>query len=167
MEIVSILAILIMAVGLTLTVIFLIGYLIRRRKVRLKNAAISFATVLLSLGLLIIEEELFFSYNFENKKEVLVASREAQIDGILLKLYEDSTFEIGGFREVQSAGNFELRSDTLYIIQSSGQNKYMSKKSFIMEKGYLREIEDTGIGFLEVHMNRLKDQDTLLKKQID
>ena len=81
-----------MAVGLILTVIFLIGYLIRRRKERLKNAAISFATALLSLGLLRIAEELFFSYNFEDKKEVLVASREAQIDGILLKLYEDNTF---------------------------------------------------------------------------
>ncbi|TPE42443.1 hypothetical protein [Pontibacter mangrovi] len=158
MEIASIIAVLIMAVCLLLTVVFLVGYLIKRRKARLRNAAISFATAVLSLGLLLVVEELFFSYNFRNKEEVLVASREAPIGGILLKLYEDNTFEIGGFREVKSSGTYELKSDTLFIIatDSPKQSGYITQTSFIIRKGYLEEVEDTGIGFLEVHVNKLK-----------
>jgi len=154
MEIASIIVILIMAVGLILTVIFLLSYLIKRRKARLRNAAISFASVLLSLSLLIVVEELFFSYNFEKKEEVLVASREAPIGGIVLKLYEDRTFEIGGFREVKSAGTYELKSDTLFI--TAKQNGYFTHTSFIIKKGYLEEVESTGIGFLEIHENKLR-----------
>ncbi|WP_347159361.1 hypothetical protein [Pontibacter chitinilyticus] len=158
MEIASIIVVLIMAVGLILTVIYLLGYLIKRRKARLRNAAISFATAALSLFLLIVAEELFFSYNFKNKEEVLVASREAPIGGILLKLYEDSTFEIGVLREVKSAGTYVLKSDTLFIIptDNSKQNGYTTQTSFIIKEGYLEEIEDTGIGFLEIHENKLK-----------
>lgn len=158
MEIASIIAILIMAVGLILTVIFLLSYLIKRSKGKLKKAAISFASAALSLILLIVVEELFFSYNFKNKEEVLVASREAQIGGILLKLYADSTFEIGGFREVKSSGTYELKSDTLLITatDSPKQNGYITQTSFIIRKGYLEEVEDSGIGFLEVHVNKLK-----------
>jgi len=88
----------------------------------------------------------------------LVASREAQIGGILLKLYADSTFEIGGFREVKSSGTYELKSDTLLITatDSPKQNGYITQTSFIIRKGYLEEVEDSGIGFLEVHVNKLK-----------
>jgi hypothetical protein len=158
MEIASIVVILIMAVGLILTVIFLIGYLIKKRKARLRNAAISFATVALSLLLLIVAEELFFSYNSENKEEVLVASREAPIGGILLKLYDDSTYEIGVLREVKSAGTYALKSDTLILTATDNpkQNGYSTQTSFIIKEGYLEEIEDTGIGFLEIHVNKLK-----------
>jgi hypothetical protein len=134
MEIASIIVILLMAVGLILTVIFLLGYLIKRRKARLRNAAISFASAALSLSLLIVAEELFFSYNSEDKKEVLVASREASIGGIVLKLYEDKTFEIGGFREVKSIGTYYLKSDTLFITASDNpkHKEYFTKSSFII-----------------------------------
>ncbi|CAM3895046.1 hypothetical protein POKO110462_23050 [Pontibacter korlensis] len=147
-----------MAVGLILTLIFLLGFLIKRRKATLRNAAISFASAVLSLSLLIVAEELFFSYNSENKKEVLVASREASIGGIVLKLYEDKTFEIGGFREVKSAGTYYLKSDTLFITASDNpkQKEYFTQSCFIMKEGYLEEVEDTGIGFLEIHVNKLK-----------
>lgn len=147
-----------MAVSLILTVIYLLGYLIKRRKARLRNAAISFASAALSLSLLIVAEELIFSYNFKKKEEVLVASREAPIGGILLKLYEDSTFEIGVLREVKSAGTYVLKSDTLFIIGTDNpkQNGYTTQTSFIIKEGYLEEIEDTGIGFLEIHVNKLK-----------
>jgi hypothetical protein len=158
MEIASVIAVLVMAVCLIFTVVFLVGYLIKRRKARLKNVAISFATAVLSLGLLIVVEELFFSYNFKNKEEVLVASREAQIGGILLKLYADNTFEIGGFREVKSSGIYELKSDTLLLTATNSpkQNGYITQTSFIIRKGYLEEIEDNGIGFIDVHVNKLK-----------
>ncbi|MBF9252619.1 hypothetical protein I2I11_04890 [Pontibacter sp. 172403-2] len=158
MEIASIIAVLIMAVCLLLTVVFLVGYLIKRRKARLRNAAISFATAVLSFGLLLVVEELFFSYNFKNKEEVLVASREAPIGGILLKLYKDNTFEIGGFREVKSSGTYELKADTIFLNATDNpkQNGYVTETSFIIRKGYLEEVEDTGIGFLEVHVNKLK-----------
>jgi uncharacterized SAM-binding protein YcdF (DUF218 family) len=158
MEIASIIAVLIIAICLLLTVVFLVGYLIKRRKARLRNAAISFATAVLSFGLLLVVEELFFSYNFKNKEEVLVASREAPIGGILLKLYADNTFEIGGFREVKSSGTYELKADTIFInaTDNSKQNGYVTQTTFIIRKGYLEEVEDTGIGFLEVHVNKLK-----------
>ena len=32
-----------------------------------------------------------------------------------------------------------------------------------MKEGYLQEIEDTGVGFLKVHVNILKEKDSLLK----
>ncbi|RDC61926.1 hypothetical protein AHMF7616_00515 [Adhaeribacter pallidiroseus] len=141
-----------------LTVVFLLGYLIKRRKARLKNAALSFSTGAFALFLLIVAEELFFSYNSKNKKEVLVASREAPIGGILLKLYEDSTYEIGVLREVRSAGTFVLKSDTLFITATDHpkQNNYITQISFIIKDGYLEQIENTGIGFLEIHVNKLK-----------
>lgn len=158
MEIASIIVIWTVAVCIILTFVFLLSYLIKRKKARLRNAAISFTTAVLSLGLLVIAEALFFSYNFENKKEVLVASREAPIGGILLKLYEDKTFEIGGFREVQSTGTYELKSDTLFITatDSPKQNGYITQISFIIKKGHLEEVGDTGIGFLKIHVNKLK-----------
>lgn len=158
MEIASIIVILIIAFGLILTVIFLLSYLIKGKKLRLRKAALSFTTAVFSFLLLIGVEELFFSYNFEDKEEVLVASREAPIGGIVLKLYADKTFEIGGFREVKSIGTFELNSDTLLItsINKKKNNKYITQASFIIKEGYLEEIEASGIGFLEIHVNRLK-----------
>jgi len=115
MEIASIVVILIVLVCVILTVVFLLVYLIKRNKARLRNAAIFFTTAALAIFVLIGIEELFFSYNRAEKKEVLVASREAAIGGILLKLYADSTFEIGGFREVTSTGVYKLRADTIFI----------------------------------------------------
>ncbi len=158
MEIAIIIVIFITAVSLLLTGVFLLGYLIKRRKARLKNAAISFATGALSLFLLIVAEEMFFSYNSKNKKEVLVASREAPIGGILLKLYEDNTYEIGVLREVKSAGTYVLKSDTLFIAATDNpkQNSYITQTAFLIKEGYLEQIGNTGIGFLEIHVNKLK-----------
>jgi hypothetical protein len=158
MQIAFLVVILIMAVGLSFTVVSLIGYLFTKRKVRLRNAAISFASVALSFPVLIVVEELFFSYNSENKKEVMVASREAPLGGILLRLYEDSTFEIGGFRQVEVAGTFGLRSDTLFIIPTDNpkRDKYTTQLSFIIKEGHLEEVEDSGLGLLQTHMNKLK-----------
>ena len=87
-----------------------------------------------------------------------MASREAPIGGILLKLYEDNTFEIGGFREVKSSGTYELKSDTLLLTATNNpkQNGYITQTSFIIRKGYLEEVEDSGIGFLKVYVNKLK-----------
>jgi len=144
--------------GLILTVIFLLGYLIKRRKTRLRNAAISFATAALSFSLLITAEGLFFSYNSEDKKEVLVASREAPIGGILLKLYKDGTFEIGGFRKVQTTGRYEIKSDTLFITaaKSPNQTESFTQTTFIIKEAHLEEVENTGIGFLNIHVKKLK-----------
>ncbi|KAA5548567.1 hypothetical protein [Adhaeribacter rhizoryzae] len=159
MEIASLVVILIVAVCIILTMFFLLGYLIKRNKAGLRNAAISFAIAALSIGILISVEEIFFSFNRANKEELLVASREAPIGGILLKLYTDSTFEIGGFREVTSTGVYKLKSDTLLSIIPNKEQKQVegfTQTTFIIRGNYLEEVPNKGINFLEIHLNKLK-----------
>ncbi|ALI99119.1 hypothetical protein [Rufibacter tibetensis] len=158
MEIAILIMLLVVPVCFMLTIVFLLSYLVKRNKSRLKNAAISFAIGVVGPILLIVIEEVFFSYNISDKEEVLVASREASIGGILLKLYADSTFETGGFRQVTSAGKFSLSKDTLFIVSANKTEagEEFTKRSFLIKDGHLEETTDTGVGYLEIHENTLK-----------
>ncbi|GGK82966.1 hypothetical protein ACD591_14360 [Rufibacter glacialis] len=157
MEIATLIVICLVTVCFILTVVFLLSYLIRRNKSKLKNAGIAFSATVIGLSTLLVLEEQLFSYNTANKKEILVASRESSIGGVLLKLYADSTFEIGGLRQVTSAGMFSLKKDTLFMTTIiTEENEEFSMRSFLIKEDHLEETTDTGIEFLEIHENSLK-----------
>ncbi|MBC3540722.1 hypothetical protein ACFSC6_12600 [Rufibacter sediminis] len=158
MEIAFLLIALVVIVCCLLTITFLLGYLLKRVKSRARNAAVSFLVAVVALSSFLLIEELFFSYNTEDKEEVLVAHREAPIGGILLKLYADRTFELGGFRKVETTGTFEVKQDTLFITSTNNPkvSNQFNSRSFLIKENHLEETTDTGIGILAIHKNSLK-----------
>ena len=149
---------LVAVVGVSLTVVYLFSYLRKKEKVKLRNAALTFiASVVLFLTLVTIAANQY--PNALPKKEVvLIAAREAPLGGILLRLYADSTFEIGNSRKVTSTGVYRLNADTLVITTTDNSKllKDISQTSFIIEEEDLVEVNNTGITILEIHENRLK-----------
>ncbi len=145
-------------VGGSLTVVYLFSYLRKKEKVKLRNAALTFiASVVLFFTLVTVAANQYPDA-LPKKEVVLIAAREASLGGILLRLYADSTFELGNNRRVTSTGVYNLNVDTLVITTTDNSKllKDISQTSFIIEEENLVEVNNTGIKFLEIHENRLK-----------
>ncbi|WP_162055528.1 copper resistance protein NlpE [Pontibacter pamirensis] len=154
----SIIAMLVAIVGGSLTVVYLFSYLRKKEKVKLRNAALTFiASVVLFFTLVTVAANQYPDA-LPKKEVVLIAAREASLGGILLRLYADSTFELGNNRRVTSTGVYNLNVDTLVITTTDNSKllKDISQTSFIIEEENLVEVNNTGIKFLEIHENRLK-----------
>ena len=80
-----------------------------------------------------------------NKKQLLVAKREASIGGIILTLYDDSTYELGSLRTIKWSGKYSRSSDTLLLTVAD-----TVVTAFYIQPESLVEINNTGIGFLDI-----------------
>ena len=88
---------------------------------------------------------------------ILSAVREASLGGVRLNLYQDRSFELVNVRgKPTSSGTFTLQGDTLTLTATTGKiAKDFGQTSFIIEKGVLVEVQNTGINFLEIDVNKL------------
>jgi len=145
-------------VGIILTIVYLIGYFRRREKVKLRNAVVTFIGAAVLFSTLVIIAANKYPDKLLEKEVVLVAAREASFGGILLRLYADSTFEIGDYRKMTSTGMYALKGDTLVITNTDTSMLYKDLKRiyFVIKEGNLEEVKGTGIGVLEIHENSLE-----------
>ena len=81
----------------------------------------------------------------DNRHELLVAKREASLGGIILTLYDDSTYELGSLRAIKWTGKYRRRNDTLVLTAAD-----TVVTSFHIQPERLEEINNTGIGFLDI-----------------
>lgn len=125
---------------------------------RLMHATLTILATTVLFYIVNLEEASKSAFNKAKKKVVLIASSEAPIGGIFLALYKDSTYELGNFRQVESTGIFKLKTDTLFLTPADTSHiaEKFSETSFIMKGKELIEIQKTGIGWLEIHGNKLK-----------
>ena len=154
----SIIAILIEIVGIVLTIKYLFGYLRSRKTNNLKKAAISFTFSTALFFVLIIFVANQYPDALPEKEVVLTAAREAPLGGISLRLYADSTFDMGNFRKITSEGVYKVIADTLIIstTDNSSFSKDRSTTSFLIKDKILVEVKNSGINFLEIDENKIK-----------
>lgn len=92
------------------------------------------------------------------KKEVLLADREAPLGWVYLKMYDDKSFEFisqGMMRDKDIyRGNYELKNDTLYFNYKGSIPKAGSKA--LIEKGFINYINGSYPERVEVKFNKLK-----------
>ncbi len=91
------------------------------------------------------------------KKEVLLADREAPLGWVYLKMYDDKSFEFisqGMMRDKDIyTGNYELENDTIYFKYSDSIPKAGSKA--VIEKGFINYINGNYPESVEVKLNKL------------
>lgn len=143
-------------VGLMLTFGYLIVGLIKRNKTNFKIAGVAFLTTVGTIVVVTAIEFLFHDKNkdYLDKETVLVAMREASLGGIHLKVYVDSTFDLGNEGKVTMRGNIKVHRDTLFLLQGDS-----TARSFVLDKTFLKEIKDTGIRFLQIESNEILNVD--------
>lgn len=92
------------------------------------------------------------------RKEVLLADREAPLGWIYLKMYDDKSFEFisrGMMRDEDVyKGNYELKNDTVYFKYNDSIPKAGSKA--IIHKGYVSYINGTYPESDQIKLNKLK-----------
>lgn len=143
--------------GLVSVIFLLISLFKRKKRGKLKIAAISFLGSILLILIVTLVELFLFPTNKKTDQLILVAYREAPIGGIWLGLYDDETWELGySSREITSSGNYIIQHDTLTINAQSGKTilKDITETSFIIGSKNLLEIENSGIRSLEILMNK-------------
>jgi hypothetical protein len=93
----------------------------------------------------------------EDKKEVLLADREAPLGWIYLKMYDDKTFEFisrGMMRDNDIyKGSYELKSDTLYFKYNDSIPKAGSKA--VIDKGFVNYINGSYHESIQIKLNKL------------
>ena len=139
--------------GVVTTIVYVVKALVKNPSRNFKTAlAVLFATG----GLLILITTIEFiihdkSKDYSSKKTSLVAMREASLgSGIHLKVYADSTYELGSGTEVKTRGKIKRNADTLFLLKNERIDK-----SFILDNRALVEIKNSGINFLEIQSNKL------------
>lgn len=94
----------------------------------------------------------------DNRKEVLLADREAPLGWIYLKIYDDKSFEFiskGIMRDNDIyKGNYELKNDTLYFKYNDSIPKAGSKA--IIQNGYVSYINGTYPESVQIKLNKIK-----------
>ncbi|MFL9833808.1 hypothetical protein [Chryseobacterium terrae] len=92
------------------------------------------------------------------RKEVLLADREAPLGWIYLKIYDDKSFEFiskGMMRDNDVyTGNYELKNDTLYFRYKDSIPKAGSKA--IIQNGYVNYINGDYSESVQIKLNKLK-----------
>jgi hypothetical protein len=138
-------------IGLVAAFVFLVIGLIKRGQDFRMAWSILFLTAL-TLGLITLTEFVFHdsSEKYSDKPTLLVAMREASLGGIHLRVYSDSTYELGDGIKVARRGKIALNGDTLFLLKSDSISK-----SFLIQSEVLHEIKNTGIKFLEIESNTL------------
>lgn len=94
----------------------------------------------------------------DERKEVLLADREAPLGWIYLKIYDDKSFEFiskGIMRDNDIyKGNYELKNDTLYFKYNDSIPKAGSKA--IIQNGYVSYINGSYPESVQIKLNKLK-----------
>jgi hypothetical protein len=139
--------------GVVTTIVYVVRALVKNRNRNFKTAlAVLFGTG----GLLVLITAIEFithdkTKDYSQKKTSLVAMREASVGtGIHLRVYVDSTYELGSGTEVKTRGKIKVNADTLFLLKNERIDK-----SFILDNGALLEIKNSGINFLEIESNEL------------
>ncbi|MBB6331036.1 hypothetical protein HNP24_001986 [Chryseobacterium sediminis] len=100
---------------------------------------------------------LIFTSCKEDKKEVLLADREAPLGWIYLKMYNDKTFEFiskGMMRDNDIyKGSYELKNDTLYFKYNDSIPKAGSKA--VIDKGFVNYINGSYHESVQIKLNKL------------
>src|SRR5688572_24886895 len=88
-----------------------------------------------------------------NREVLLTAFREAPLGGVLLTLYSDSTFELSNLMTYETSGKFAITEDTLFISTNGSYKllKNFTETTFLITEKNLVEINNTGIGRLEIN----------------
>ncbi len=145
--------------GLVLTSIFIVLALFKRNAKNWKRVGISFfGTAALIIILILIQEVFLYPPNPKIEQLVLSAYREAPIGGYWLGLYNDSTWEFGNSpREIEVFGTYTIIRDTLNLVASEGKIFYdgTTTNAFLINETGLIEIENSGIKWLSIGMNKL------------
>ncbi len=145
--------------GLVLTSIFIVLALFKRNAKNWKRVGISFfGTTALIIILILIQEVFLYPPNPKIERLVLSAYREAPIGGYWLGLYNDSTWELGNSpREIEVFGTYTIIRDTLNLVASEGEIFYngTTTNTFLINEKELIEIENSGIKWLSIGMNKL------------
>lgn len=92
-----------------------------------------------------------------DKKEVLLADREAPLGRIYLKMYDDKSFEFisqGMMRDQDIySGRYELKSDTLYFKYNDSIPKAGSKA--VIDQGFICYIDGSYPESVQIKLNKL------------
>lgn len=146
--------------GTIVTLVFAVVAIFKRNRKSLKRTGFSLlSTLSIVITLILIHEVILFPPNPKADELILTAYREAQIGGIWLGLYKDSTWEMGNSnRELDQNGIYEIHGDTLILIKPKGEtfNNGLNVNQFLIEEGDLIEVKNTGIAALAIEMNKLK-----------
>ncbi len=93
----------------------------------------------------------------ENKKEVLLADREAPLGWMYLKMYNDKSFEFisqGMMRDKDVyTGSYNLKNDNLYFEYRDSIPKAGSKA--VIEKGFVNYINGSYHESIQIKLNKL------------
>lgn len=93
----------------------------------------------------------------EDKKEVLLADREAPLGWIYLKMYDDNSFEFisqGMVRDKDVySGSYELKNNTVYFKYRDSIPKAGSKA--VIEKGFVNYINGSYHESVQIKLNKL------------
>jgi hypothetical protein len=138
--------------GLVVTFIYLILALIRRKRSNFRMALAVFLSttgiiIVFSVGVFLVRDR---AKDYAEKETLLVAMREASLGGIHLRIYVDSTYDLGNESGVTLKGRVKIYSDTLLLLRHDS-----IVKSFVLEDKFLTEISNSGIRFLEIESNKL------------
>lgn len=137
---------------LILVLIYLIIGLVRRNKKQIKTAGVIY---LITIGglLLVIAGQSFLpdkTKAYSGKRTVLVATRKASLGAVQLKVYTDSTYDLGSESKVTWRGRIKVSNDTLILLQND-----KIAASFVVDTKVLKEVRNTGISFLQIESNNL------------
>lgn len=93
----------------------------------------------------------------EDKKEVLLADREAPLGWIYLRMYDDNSFEFisqGMVRDKDVySGSYELKNDTVYFKYGDSIPKAGSKA--VIEKGWVNYVNGSYPESVQIKLNKL------------
>ncbi|MHA7102269.1 hypothetical protein [Roseivirga pacifica] len=147
--------------GLLSTIVALILSLVKeKRKSRLRFARFTFLTTILLTLIITGIEFLLYPINKKNDQLILTGFREAPIGGYWLGIYNDSTWEIGNSsREIEIRGTYTVMNDTVTLYTTGETTFYNGTKvnQLIISKNRLVEVENTGIRYFEVGLNKLNN----------
>ncbi|MFZ4929496.1 hypothetical protein [Chryseobacterium sp. Mn2064] len=100
---------------------------------------------------------LIISCKTEDKKEVLLADREAPLGWMYLKMYDDKSFEFisqGMMRDKDVyTGSYGLKHDTLYFEYKDSIPKAGSKA--VIKKGFVNYINGSYHESVQIKLNKL------------
>ncbi len=140
-------------VGLLAALFFLLIGLTNRSRSYLKTAGMIFLVTIGVIVAISVVEFLLRDRNkdYQNKETVLVAMREASpMSGIHLRVYSDSSYELGDGQDVWMRGEVSIRMDTLFLLRADSV-----AMSFVLHKKNLIEIGNTKVRFLEIERNEI------------
>lgn len=96
----------------------------------------------------------------DDKKEVLLADREAPLGWIYLKMYDNKSFEFisqGMLRDKEVyQGNYELKSDTLYFTYQDSIPKVGSKA--IIDGDFVNYLNESYPERVQIKLNHLSNK---------